>query len=427
MTRYTTTTMPVSPASDTVWARIRSIRPASAAMLPMATATANGSSDDGHTSTAASASPTAPAGPAPRAASSAPTAGPSRTTACAGARRPASGRSVVARRHHRCTATTASIPTGHNGNAGRRSTAPHPTASADDVATDDDDPAEPAAAVGQSRAAGAWPPPAPGPRPRARRSGRSTAAVALTTVPCPCASTTASRTVARPRRGPHRAAQRAAGARRAAGRRRTPRPAAKASDHGRRTTWVARSPCGSDDRRIDRGGQATAPAAAKTASERPPAPAVRGSLAPPPPGALPDTPSWLTMIGALIARSSPRGRSRRAPAPRLGPSIRPSRMRTMRVAGAATLVVGDEQDRLAPGVEPAEQLEDLEAALGVQRPGRLVGQQQRRLVGQGAGDGQALTLPTREHPRRAPCLSARPSMSSRSRARLSAWRARPRR
>jgi hypothetical protein len=36
--------------------------------------------------------------------------------------------------------------------------------------------------------------------------------------------------------------------------------------------------------------------------------------------------------------------------------------------------VGDEQDRLAAGVKPAEQFEDLVTALGVERPGRLVGQ-----------------------------------------------------
>jgi len=58
--------------------------------------------------------------------------------------------------------------------------------------------------------------------------------------------------------------------------------------------------------------------------------------------------------------------------------------------------MGDEEDRLAPGMEPAEQSEDLMTTLGVERPGRLVGQQQRRGVRQGAGDGQALTLPTRQ-------------------------------
>ena len=48
MTRYTTTTIPVSPASDTVWARMRSMRPAKRRELPMASATATGSRRDRH-------------------------------------------------------------------------------------------------------------------------------------------------------------------------------------------------------------------------------------------------------------------------------------------------------------------------------------------------------------------------------------------
>ena len=58
------------------------------------------------------------------------------------------------------------------------------------------------------------------------------------------------------------------------------------------------------------------------------------------------------------------------------------------------------QDRLPTGVQAAEQLEHLVTALGVERAGGLVGEQQRRLVGQGAGDRQALALPTGEHARR---------------------------
>ncbi len=45
MTRYTITTMPVSPANDTVWARMRSMRPASRRELPMASATASGKAE----------------------------------------------------------------------------------------------------------------------------------------------------------------------------------------------------------------------------------------------------------------------------------------------------------------------------------------------------------------------------------------------
>ena len=61
------------------------------------------------------------------------------------------------------------------------------------------------------------------------------------------------------------------------------------------------------------------------------------------------------------------------------------------------LVVGDEQDRLTTLVQAAEQLEDLFAALAVECAGRLVGEHQRRLVGQRPGDGQPLTLTARQH------------------------------
>ena len=53
---------------------------------------------------------------------------------------------------------------------------------------------------------------------------------------------------------------------------------------------------------------------------------------------------------------------------------------------AATLgVVGDQDDRLAAAVQPAQQLEDLMPALGVQRAGRLVGQQQASAGSPGRG------------------------------------------
>ena len=60
------------------------------------------------------------------------------------------------------------------------------------------------------------------------------------------------------------------------------------------------------------------------------------------------------------------------------------------------LIVGDEQDRLAAGVQPSEQLQDFLATFRVERAGRFVGQQQRRLVGQRSGDGQPLALPAGE-------------------------------
>ena len=50
-------------------------------------------------------------------------------------------------------------------------------------------------------------------------------------------------------------------------------------------------------------------------------------------------------------------------------------------------VVGHEQDGLAARVQPTEQLDDLLAAIGVQRSRWLVRQQQRRLVREGPRDG----------------------------------------
>ena len=68
-------------------------------------------------------------------------------------------------------------------------------------------------------------------------------------------------------------------------------------------------------------------------------------------------------------------------------------------AGGHLVAVGDHQDRLALAVQAPEQLEDLTAAVGVERAGGLVGQQQRGLVGQGPGDGQALALTAGQHGR----------------------------
>ena len=60
------------------------------------------------------------------------------------------------------------------------------------------------------------------------------------------------------------------------------------------------------------------------------------------------------------------------------------------------LVVGHEQDRLTLRVQTPEQLEDLEAALRVERAGRLVGEEQRRLVRERPGDREPLTLAARQ-------------------------------
>ena len=76
------------------------------------------------------------------------------------------------------------------------------------------------------------------------------------------------------------------------------------------------------------------------------------------------------------------------------------------------------EDRLAVGVEPAEQLEDLGAAVGVEGTGGLVGQEERRLVDERAGDGQALALTAGERRRgwRRPCRAGRAGRAGRARA-----------
>ena len=57
------------------------------------------------------------------------------------------------------------------------------------------------------------------------------------------------------------------------------------------------------------------------------------------------------------------------------------------------VVMRDQHDRLAACVQAAEQLDNLLAAVGVQRAGGLVGEHERRLVGQRPGDSKPLTLP----------------------------------
>ncbi len=100
-------------------------------------------------------------------------------------------------------------------------------------------------------------------------------------------------------------------------------------------------------------------------------------------------------------RSPPRAPRRRRRAPRAsgarGPAhagtSRPASSRSTRsaIAGGARLV-GDEHDRAALGGELAEQREHRGARLDVEVAGRLVGQQQRRVVDQRAGDREALLL-----------------------------------
>ena len=59
-------------------------------------------------------------------------------------------------------------------------------------------------------------------------------------------------------------------------------------------------------------------------------------------------------------------------------------------------IVRDDDDRVTLTVQVDEELEDLVAGLGIQRARGLVGQEQRRAVGQRPGDRDALPLPARE-------------------------------
>src|SRR4051794_22842076 len=64
------------------------------------------------------------------------------------------------------------------------------------------------------------------------------------------------------------------------------------------------------------------------------------------------------------------------------------------------VVVRDEQDRLTARVQAPKQFEHLVPAFRVERAGGLVGEQQRRLVGERTRDREALPLTTRQHARR---------------------------
>ena len=64
---------------------------------------------------------------------------------------------------------------------------------------------------------------------------------------------------------------------------------------------------------------------------------------------------------------------------------------TLRLVGEL-LVVRDEDNRLALGVQALEQLHDLHAGARIERAGGLVGQDDLRLAHQRTGDGHALLL-----------------------------------
>jgi hypothetical protein len=55
--------------------------------------------------------------------------------------------------------------------------------------------------------------------------------------------------------------------------------------------------------------------------------------------------------------------------------------------------MGDQDQRLPAGVEVQQQLADRLAGGGVHRPGRLIGQQHRRIIDPGAADRHPLPFP----------------------------------
>ena len=61
-------------------------------------------------------------------------------------------------------------------------------------------------------------------------------------------------------------------------------------------------------------------------------------------------------------------------------------------AGGDFIAVGDEDDGFAVGVEFVEEVEDFEAGLGIEVAGGFVGEDEERVVDEGAGDGDALLL-----------------------------------
>ena len=72
--------------------------------------------------------------------------------------------------------------------------------------------------------------------------------------------------------------------------------------------------------------------------------------------------------------------------------------------GSGRRVVGDEEDGHTGSPDALEQLERPASRSGIQAPGRLVHEEQARVVGEGPGDRHALTFPARQL-RRTPVLT----------------------
>ena len=81
------------------------------------------------------------------------------------------------------------------------------------------------------------------------------------------------------------------------------------------------------------------------------------------------------------------------------------------------LLVSDDHDRSALRCQLVEDREDLVGRLAVEVSGRLVGEDERRVGDQGAGDRDALLLPTRQLLRPVIRAVVRPTISRASSAR----------
>ena len=179
---------------------------------------------------------------------------------------------------------------------------------------------------------------------------------------------------------------------------RSPNPASTVSGE-RGPRRAARSTAASRDRR--RGPKATAATAAAT---------IDGHHTQSPPGGRPAEEQHDDLgqgdgggqrhDGGDGDEQPPTGPRRHGAPDGLGASTRPSRIGTTRSAAAATDASWVTTRIVWPSaVQQREQLEDLGDPGRVERTGRLVGEQQGRLVGQGAGDGEALALTARQRRR----------------------------
>ena len=72
------------------------------------------------------------------------------------------------------------------------------------------------------------------------------------------------------------------------------------------------------------------------------------------------------------------------------------RMVRSQAAGQLLVVRDEDERRLAPPLQPEQQIDHMAAGLAVEVAGRLVGENELRPAAQGARDGDALLLAARE-------------------------------